>query len=352
MVMDKKDGEIRRGDGLPGPASLNLQGANVKIVVNGEEMPVTPVTPELLAVIKLLKERSKSAAAATCMGIASPVIRAGLKFLAVAMLATGVGVGLGDGDLFDDVGPTVAQQPSGATHDANAVYARQPGGKTPGAAGGTGSGSDSGGPDGQPGCESRAQMCIFRQPDGRCQATQQPCRHSEFTIADLRLPIEQIGNRTETVLLELREQRNDLMGLIRGQKRLLAMAAAEPRPGKPAVEPISDNEARRLFALVTALELETNFRKAPVILVFALYCRDGKTRKVVARECKCSPALISLRLQMIENKLGRKASELRQIAGHFDQIADSLTDSRARRIDRRRAMESDPDWPTDSDDEV
>jgi hypothetical protein len=117
------------------------------------------------------------------------------------------------------------------------------------------------------------------------------------------------------------------------------------------VEPVSDCEARRLFALVTALELETNFRKAPVIRVFMLYCRDGETRKVVARECKCSPALITLRLQAIENKLGRKAAELRQISGHFEQIADSLTDSRARRIDRRRAIDgagrAGPDDPAD-----
>jgi hypothetical protein len=59
----------------------------------------------------------------------------------------------------------------------------------------------------------------------------------------------------------------------------------------------------------------------------------------VARDCNCSPALITLRLQAIEKKLGRKAAELRQISGHFEQIADSLSDPRARRIHRQSAMD-------------
>ena len=94
-----------------------------------------------------------------------------------------------------------------------------------------------------------------------------------------------------------------------------------------------------MFALLRALELENNFRKAPVSRVFLLYCLDGKSRDAVARDCKYSPALVSLRLQAIEQKLGRKASALRQLTGHFEQIAETLTDSRVRRIDRRRAME-------------
>ena len=87
-----------------------------------------------------------------------------------------------------------------------------------------------------------------------------------------------------------------------------------------------------MFALVRALELATKFRKAPVTRVFVLYCLDGKTRKVVARDCNCSPALITLRLKAIESKLGRKPAELRQYSDHFERIADSLSDPRARRI--------------------
>jgi hypothetical protein len=124
-------------------------------------------------------------------------------------------------------------------------------------------------------------------------------------------------------------------------------------PPVAATEPVSEDEARRLFALLRALELESNFRKAPVTRVFMLYCLDGKSRDAVARDCNCSPSLITLRLQAIERKLGRKPAELRQFSDHFERIADSLSDSRARRIDRRRAIDgSEPDWPSEPDNEV
>lgn len=112
----------------------------------------------------------------------------------------------------------------------------------------------------------------------------------------------------------------------------------------PASAPVSDNEARRLFALLKALESESNYRKAPVTRVFQLYCLEARSRDEVAKACRCVPSLITLRLQAIEKKLGRKPAELRGISSHFDGIADALTDSRARHIDRARAIEgSDPD---------
>ena len=137
------------------------------------------------------------------------------------------------------------------------------------------------------------------------------------------------------ILQELQWHRDILNRLDRGQDQLLA---AIPRRGNQAAEPVSDDEARRLFALLTALGTETNYCKAPVIRVFTLYCRDGKSRKAVARACHCSPALISLRLQAIERKLGRKAAELRQISDQFERMGDALSDSRARRIHRQSAM--------------
>lgn len=108
-------------------------------------------------------------------------------------------------------------------------------------------------------------------------------------------------------------------------------------------EPISDNEARVLFASIKVLESESNYRKAPVTRVFQLYCQEKLSRNEVAKACHCVPSLITLRLKAIEKKLGRKPLELRGISSHFDGIADSLTDSRARRIDRKRAIDgSDP----------
>ncbi len=64
-------------------------------------------------------------------------------------------------------------------------------------------------------------------------------------------------------------------------------------------------------------------------------------RARVAKECKCVESLITLRLKEIEAKVGRKPAELRPLSGHVERIADSLTDSRARRIRRESAIDDD-----------
>jgi hypothetical protein len=112
-------------------------------------------------------------------------------------------------------------------------------------------------------------------------------------------------------------------------------------------EPASENEARRLFALMEALESESNYRKAPVTRVFQLYCKDGLSREEVARQCGCVPSLITLRLQAIERKLGRKPAELRQFSSQFERISDSLSDDRAAHIHRKSALD---DSGSDSED--
>jgi hypothetical protein len=100
-------------------------------------------------------------------------------------------------------------------------------------------------------------------------------------------------------------------------------------------EPVDENVARQLFALVKQLESERAWRKAPILQVFRLYCMEGLSRDQVAKECGCVPSLVSLRLQQLEKKVGRKPTELRQFSSHFERIEDSLSDSRARRIHRR-----------------
>ena len=184
--MGKSDGEPRGSDGQPCPALLKNQASAGKTAGNGEDLRFVQASPgELAAIIQCLKDRAESAPAGARIGRASALARAGLRFVAVVLLAAGVGVGLGDGDLFDDVGPGVAQQPSRPFYGADARQAgEQPGGKAPGSDGGTGRsvpdgpsvGDEDGGAAGQPVCVARAKMCVFRLPDGRCQATGQPCR--------------------------------------------------------------------------------------------------------------------------------------------------------------------------------
>jgi len=144
---------------------------------------------------------------------------------------------------------------------------------------------------------------------------------------------------------EMRSQRELLLGL-GTQMVAVTRGNAELRAANARLEPASDDEARRLFALLKALESESNYRKAPVTRVFQLYCLEGLTRKQVATQCHCVPSLITLRLQAIEAKLGRKASELRLLSDHFERIAESLTEDRARRVHRASAL----DQPEDEED--
>jgi len=194
--MEKTDGESSRSGGQPCPPLQKLQGVKNKSAGPGGELQDFHTTlTKLAAVIQCLKEQAESAPVGARVGRASAVVRAGLKFVAVMLLATGVGYGLGDGDLFDDVGPGVAQQPSRPVHRADARQAaEQAGSKSHGSAGGADSGSDGGGAAGQPECVARAKACVFRLPDGRCQATEQPCRLCEThgSLDDIRAMLGEI----------------------------------------------------------------------------------------------------------------------------------------------------------------
>ncbi len=97
---------------------------------------------------------------------------------------------------------------------------------------------------------------------------------------------------------------------------------------------VAENVARQLFALIKELEMEGGWRKAPILQVFRLYCMENFSRNEVAKRCGCAPSLITLRLQAMEKKLGRKPSELRQFSSHFEAMEDSISDSRAKKIYR------------------
>ena len=144
----------------------------------GEESRNLEATEEEQAAItQLLKKRVESAPAGAGAGRASALARAGLKLAAVVLLAAGVELGYADGDEFDDVGCTVAQQPGGTSHGARSAQARErAGGKLPGSGGGSAGGSGGGGPAGRPECEVRAAACAHRMPDGQCQRSNRQCR--------------------------------------------------------------------------------------------------------------------------------------------------------------------------------
>jgi hypothetical protein len=104
---------------------------------------------------------------------------------------------------------------------------------------------------------------------------------------------------------------------------------------------VSEEIALQLIALVKSLAAKYDFRKAPLYIVFMLYCAEGWTVKQIARECKCSRSLVFDRLKLLHRKLGRHPAELRQYSAHFEKIERSLSDPRARRIHRKRAINGD-----------
>jgi hypothetical protein len=345
--MEKDDCEPHSGAGQDCPAQKPFE-APTEITINGERLRIVQVTDEEgKAITQYLKERAESAPVGARIGRASALARSGLRVAAIILLAAGVGIGLGDGDLFDDVGCSVAQQPRRVSHDADSGQAGEhPDGKVPGSDGGSGNGSDDGGPAGRPECEVRAEMCVNRMPDGLCRMSNRQCRLIQLPIADFRLPIEKIIGRTADILQAILFQRDLLTGLIRGQEKLLA---AEPRLGYQAIEPapVPESVARQVFALVHELETDGRRLKAPIMRVFRLYCMDGLTAVKVARRCGCSKSLVLLRLKQLRTKLGRDPAELRQFSSHFEQIEASLSDPRAKRIYRKGALDGDaPDDAT------
>jgi hypothetical protein len=126
------------------------------------------------------------------------------------------------------------------------------------------------------------------------------------------------------------------------------LAALRQAPAKTAVpaEPVTESAARQAFALLKEFESEGRTGRAPVLQVFRLYCMEGLTAGQVARKLGCSKATVLNRLAIIRDKSGIDPEDLRQYSTHFEQIEESLSDSRAKHIDRRRAIE-DADWQED-----
>jgi hypothetical protein len=105
--------------------------------------------------------------------------------------------------------------------------------------------------------------------------------------------------------------------------------------------PAPEQVAREVFAALEKLDSQGNWRKAPPSKVLRLYYGQGLSRNDVAKRCGCVPGLISARLELIERTLKMDRSALRGLSSHLQKIEESLSDSRARRIDRKRAIYGD-----------
>ncbi len=89
------------------------------------------------AVRGMLNKLVESAPASAGFGRAPALAWAALKVIGMLLLAAGVEFGYADGNEFDEVGCTVAQQPGGTAHGAHSGKTREhAGGKLAGAEGG------------------------------------------------------------------------------------------------------------------------------------------------------------------------------------------------------------------------
>ena len=281
-VMDITDGETPGGDGLPGPASRNLQGQQRKArgsgrgALGGPRLANVPPDLQLAAVQQFLQVLFKSVTTAIMLFLAG-------NLTAVEILHY-FNHNFGGGHKSPPITNTTRREDRG---DAR-VKIQQVEGENGGSA--TGNDPTSDRTELVP-CEAVGVGCNNRVPSGFCLLRQHLCMVAPHPD---RQPA---GELLAEILPELRTQRDFLDRLLCGQEKILVQlplltaggSATGNRLGHQAIEPVTENEARRLFALLRALELESNFRKAPVTRVFMLYCLDGKSRDAVARDCNCSP---------------------------------------------------------------
>ena len=230
-------------------------------------------------------------------GRAAALARAALKFAGMLLLAAGVVAGYADGNEFDEVGCSVALQPSGTSRGAHSAESRATGGnKEPGSGGGSAAGAGSGGSGGQPGCEVQ---------DGPSR-TRQECGPPSAVVSSV---------------------------------------PKEAGQGAPFLSPEPDPRTRslaaRVFELLNALDPDNRLRRAPPIKVFLLRYRQNLSYGQIARSCGCARSLVALRLKAIQQKLPWRPQQLRELSAQVEAMQEALSDSRARRIYRKGAVHGD-----------
>jgi hypothetical protein len=367
------------GTGHECPAQEPLERETGKVLADGHQVEsrnLLATEEEQAAIWAMLSKRAESAPAGAGVGRAAALARAGLKVAAMVLLAAGVEAGYLDGDEFDDVGCTVAQQPGGTSHGARSAEARErAGGKVPGSDGGSAGGSGGGGPGGRPECEVRAALCAHRMPDGQCQRSNRECRlfaaqgKAEILKAETlkgeseagKAEIGEAGafriNLLKQVLDSTLEQQAAIERILDGQ----ALPERQQRPppangaGQTAMPgPSQPDEpnlslAAKVFELLSALDPGKRLRKASPIKVFLLRFRRNLSLSEIARACACARSLVALRLKAIQEKLPWQPQQLRELSAHVEAMQDAVSDSRARRIFRKGALGGDGEDDRESD---
>jgi hypothetical protein len=258
---------------------------------NAESADFGDVTAQERAVLSRFLNRGKMGGAQG--GRARSMALAALKFAAVLLVGAGIVQGYGDGDDFDEVGCTVAQQPGGGSHRGHSHGSPEDGGGKmgdPEGAGGDGPGG--GGPDGPP--EVRA-----------AKGDKSALEHMDAKI---------------DVVLE-------------------KLAAIENGRAREVEACVSESEAQRIFLLVRRLEGGPQQWKAPLGMVFRLTVLEGHSQAKAARLCGCVPALISRRVKTIESRFEMSIEQLRNFASTILEMEASVKGDRTRKKKRGAARD-------------
>jgi hypothetical protein len=95
-------------------------------------------------------------------------------------------------------------------------------------------------------------------------------------------------------------------------------------------------EAERVFALAKCLEDGPKVTKAPLLRVFNLLVREGLSQREAARQCNCSTALMSKRVQAIEAIMKRPIEELRLLGRELGEMSARSSSRRGGKAQRNR----------------
>ena len=106
-----------------------------------------------------------------------------------------------------------------------------------------------------------------------------------------------------------------------------------PEPKDPPAEDV----VRQVVALVKALDSEHQFKPPTVFTVLQMYSMNSLSAAQIARKCRCSKATVISRVNVLRKILHHDPRELRKYSSQFDEMETSLSDTRARRIDRQAA---------------
>jgi hypothetical protein len=292
---------------------------------------------EQAAIRAMLSKRAEFAPAEAASGRAPALAWAGLRLAAAVLLAAGVVAGYADGDEFDDVGCTVAQQPGGTSHGARSAPAREgAGGKLAGAEGGAAGAADGGGAAGRPEGEAQeasAAQCSHPTGGQEVAAGAGPGAVPRPKDQDAEGKTHAHNGSTGDSATAHREVMEAL--------REIRDALAAIRRSAGQEEPINRREAQRIFAVLAKLRTESGARKAPLHAVFEYLVLQGLSGEQAARQCRCAASLISARAKTLQERFGLSVRQLRNYASALVEMETTV------KGDRRHSRASGP--PHDSD---